>query len=53
MIRPASNGTETWTRYRDGQMYLYVFDHATGETGWLDRNDIILSYEDMVARGNF
>lgn len=53
MIRPASNGTETWTLYRDGQWYLYVIDLTTGETGWLDRDDIVRDYEYMVARGNF
>ena len=53
MIRPANHGTETWTRYRDGRMYLYVIDHATGETGWLGQDDIVHDLDEMIRRGNF
>ena len=31
-----NGGTETPTRYRDGRTYIYVFNPATGKTGWLD-----------------
>jgi len=50
---PACGGSETWTVYRDGNEYLYVVDMTTGDTGWLNRADIILTYEQMVACGNF
>jgi hypothetical protein len=38
---PACGGTEVWTRYPDGVDRLYVVDLAAGQTGWLDRNDIV------------
>ena len=38
---PACGGTETWTRYRDGREYLYVWNPGTGSHGWLDRSDIV------------
>lgn len=43
---------EAWTLYRDGEEYLYCWNPATGETGWLDRSDMIHNAEAMAARGN-
>ena len=53
MIVAANNQTETWTRYRDGRMYLYVVDLKTGETGWLGQDDIVHDLDEMIRRGNF
>jgi hypothetical protein len=45
---PACGGTETWTWYRDGREYLYVWwknapegTPANRRHGWLDRTDHI------------
>jgi len=53
---------ETWTKYRDGGEYLYVKQVYysresgrkvyTGQSGWLDRSDIVRSYDYMQERGN-
>jgi hypothetical protein len=32
----AYDGTEVPIRYRDGRTYLYVFNHATGDHGFLE-----------------
>ena len=53
---------EDWTTYRDRGEYLYVRQvyyarrtgHKvyTGQSGWLDRTDVVRDYDYMEARGN-
>ena len=37
----ACGGKEEWTPSRSGRMYLYVWNPATGEHGWLNQSDIV------------
>lgn len=54
---------EHWTTYRDRGEYIYVrqvyYERRsgrkvyTGQSGWLDRADVVRSYDYMQSRGNF
>jgi hypothetical protein len=37
----ACGGNETWTTARNGRRYLYVFNPATGQHGWLNQSDVV------------
>ena len=37
----AAGGLEVWTTARSGRRYLYVFNFATQEHGWLNESDIV------------
>ena len=38
---PACGGNEVWTLAQNGRSYLYVYNPATREHGWLDDSDIV------------
>jgi hypothetical protein len=38
---PGSGGNETWTLARNGRSYLYCYNPATQEHGWLNQSDIV------------
>lgn len=42
----ACGGTETPTRARNGREYLYVYNPARHEHGWLDLGTDIITHED-------